>query len=161
MITWKTQENLDCSMLIWFYYILACHATLTESHGEITSFGFPTGYYNLMDCTWLIQRSHGELVEVQIIHFVVESDIFQIFRYITFGRLLKYFRFVKLTLLEILVMIHSQFMMVDLNHLSKLVNIVEIHSLLIRSFPQAINCYFILKQFGVELIVDFRLVMAP
>ena len=145
-------------MLIGFFYILDCHATLTESHGEITSFGFPTGYYNFMDCTWLIQRSHGELVEIQIIHFVVESDSLQICRYITFGRLLKYFRFVKLTLLEILVMIHSQFMMVDLNHLSKLENFVEIHSLLIRSFPQAINYCFILKQVQLELFLDFRLV---
>ena len=72
--------------------------------------------------------------------------------------MLKYFRFVKLTLLEILVMIHSQFMMVDLNHLSKLVNFVEIHSHLIRSSPQAINYCFILKQVGLELILDFRLV---
>ena len=65
---------------------------------------------------------------------------------------------VKLTLLEILVGIHSQSMMVDLHHLTKLVNFVEIHSHLIRSSPQAINCCFILKQIGLELFLDFRLV---
>ena len=62
-------------MLIgFFFYFLDCHATLTESHGEITSFGFPTGYYNEMDCTWLIQRSHGEVIEITILHFEVEPD---------------------------------------------------------------------------------------
>ena len=61
-------------MLIGFFYFLDCHATLTESHGEITSFGFPTGYYNLMDCTWLIRGSYGEVIEITILHFEVEPD---------------------------------------------------------------------------------------
>ena len=62
-------------MLIGFFYFLDCHATLTESHGEITSFGFPQGYYNNMDCTWLIQRPHGEVIEIRFTSFDVESDL--------------------------------------------------------------------------------------
>ena len=51
--------------MIWsFVYFLDCHATLTKSYGEITSYGFPQGYYKFMDCTWLIQRSHGEVIEI-------------------------------------------------------------------------------------------------
>ena len=63
-----------CMLIGFFFYFLDCHATLTESHGEITSFGFPTGYYNRMDCTWLIQRAHGEVIEITILHFDVEPD---------------------------------------------------------------------------------------
>ena len=81
-----------------FFYILDCHATLTELHGEITSFGFPTGYYNFMDCTWLIQRFHREVIEITISHFDLDPDVgLKICRYITFARLLKYFRYVKKT----------------------------------------------------------------
>ena len=64
----------EFSMLIGFFYFLDCHATLTELHGEITSFGFPTGYYNKMDCTWLIRRPHGEVIEITILHFDVQPD---------------------------------------------------------------------------------------
>ena len=59
---------------LFSFHILDCHATLTESHGKITSFGFPTGYYNFMDCTWLIQGSYGEVIEITILHFDVEPD---------------------------------------------------------------------------------------
>ena len=59
---------------LFSFHILDCHATLTESHGKITSFGFPTGYYNLMDCTWLIRGSYGEVIEIMILHFDVEPD---------------------------------------------------------------------------------------
>ena len=59
---------------LFSFHILGCHATLTESDREITSFGFPTGYYHFMDCTWLIQGSYGEVIEITILHFDVEPD---------------------------------------------------------------------------------------
>ena len=76
----RHKENLNSSTYVdGIFYVLGCHATLTESHGEMTSFGFPTGYYNSMDCTWLIQGSHGEVIEITILHFDVEpDDIYQI-----------------------------------------------------------------------------------
>ena len=57
---------------------LDCHATLTQSHGDITSFGFPQGYYNEMYCTWLILRPHGEVIEIRFISFDVEPDPYQV-----------------------------------------------------------------------------------
>ena len=54
---------------------LDCHTTLTQPHGKILSYGFPQGYYNNMDCTWLIQRSHGEVIEIMILHFDVQPDL--------------------------------------------------------------------------------------
>jgi hypothetical protein len=53
---------------------LDCHTTLTQPHGEITSYGFPEGYYHNMDCTWLIQRPNGEVIEISFTSFDVGSD---------------------------------------------------------------------------------------
>ena len=76
MITCKTSRKPKLQYVDRIFFgILDCHATLTESHGEIRSFGFPQGYYNFMDCTWLIQRSHGEVIEITILHFDVEPDV--------------------------------------------------------------------------------------
>ena len=74
-ITWKTSRKPKLQYVDRIFDILDCHATLTESHGEITSYGFPQGYYNRMDCTWLIQRSHGEVIEITISHFDVQPDV--------------------------------------------------------------------------------------
>ena len=98
---------------------------------------------------------------VQIFRILMNNLMLNIKFESNISRLLKYFRFVKLTFFEILVMILSQSMMVDLSHLSKLVNFVEIHSHLIRSSHQAINYCFISKQMGMELFLDFRLVTTP
>ena len=61
-------------IIVFLVDFLDCHATLTQSHGDITPFGFPQGYYNNMDCTWLIQRPHGEVIEIIFTSFDVESD---------------------------------------------------------------------------------------
>ena len=70
--------HFDCSQSVRYNCFLVdfldCHATLTQSHGDITSFGFPQGYYNNMDCTWLIQRPNGEVIEIRFTSFDVESD---------------------------------------------------------------------------------------
>ena len=73
-VNFKTSRKPKFQYVDRIFYFLDCHATLTESHGEITSFGFPKGYYNKMDCTWLIQRSHGEVIEITILHFDVQPD---------------------------------------------------------------------------------------
>ena len=71
--------DCDCSKSKTYNCFLAdfldCHTALNQSHGDITSLGFPQGYYNNMDCVWLIQRPHGEVIEIRFISFDVEPDL--------------------------------------------------------------------------------------
>ena len=36
--------------------------------------GFPKRYPNSVDCTWFIQLSHGQLIEINLIHFDLAPD---------------------------------------------------------------------------------------
>ena len=66
---------MNCNF--WFSFILDysdCHATLNEQLGDVISYGYPQGYYNRMDCTWLIQRPFGEIIKMEFMHFNIEPD---------------------------------------------------------------------------------------
>ena len=65
--------KMRCYQLCSFT-ILDCHATLTESQGDVISYGYPQGYYNYMQCTWLIQRPLGEVIEMKVLDFDIEPD---------------------------------------------------------------------------------------
>ena len=58
--------------LVWF---LDCNVSIDDKYGQIRSYGFPNEYYNYLDCTWLIQSSPLEAIEVTFNHFDVESSI--------------------------------------------------------------------------------------
>ena len=59
------------SKKIWF---LDCNVTIDDMFGQIRSYGFPKEYYSQMDCTWLIQSSSNEAIEVTFNYFDVQPD---------------------------------------------------------------------------------------
>ena len=63
-------------MRLWgfFFYLQDCHVILTQSYGTITSYGFPQSYYNDMECTWLIQRHQGQVIELHIAALDMQSS---------------------------------------------------------------------------------------
>ena len=62
------------SLINFFLQLQACAVNLTQPSGEITSYGFPLAYYREMDCTWLIQRLQGEIIEISFTYFDVQPD---------------------------------------------------------------------------------------
>ena len=53
-----------------------CAVTTTESFGVITSPGFPQPYRNAIDCTWNIQMSIGQLIQISFLHFDVQYSLY-------------------------------------------------------------------------------------
>ena len=51
------------------YSFSDCAVTITQPFGVITSPGFPQLYRNWIDCTWYIQLSIGQLIQLNFLHF--------------------------------------------------------------------------------------------
>ena len=47
--------------------------TLSHTHGVITSPGFPQNYLDGTNCTWLIRLPLGQQIEINFLHFDLES----------------------------------------------------------------------------------------
>ena len=43
--------------------------TLSQTHGVITSPGFPQNYLDGTNCTWLIRLPLGQQIEINFLHF--------------------------------------------------------------------------------------------
>ena len=53
--------------------ISECAVTITQHFGVITSPGYPEFYQNGIDCTWNIQLSIGQFIQINFLHFDVDS----------------------------------------------------------------------------------------
>lgn len=55
-------------------FIYTCGGTLKGRNGTIESPGFPYGYQNVANCTWVIVAEEGNRIQIVFQSFAVEED---------------------------------------------------------------------------------------
>ncbi|ROL53608.1 CUB and sushi domain-containing protein 3 [Anabarilius grahami] len=58
----------------WQGFIYTCGGTLKGRNGTIESPGFPYGYQNGANCTWVIVAEEGNRIQIVFQSFAVEED---------------------------------------------------------------------------------------